>query len=70
MPGAGPGTPASPSICSMHGSAFWCWTARVPVAFADRQAVDALVDCYRRTISETEWQKYVQFYCPDGTKYC
>ena len=38
--------------------------------FADRQAVDALVDCYRRTISETEWQKYVQFYCPDGTKYC
>ena len=38
--------------------------------FADRQAVDALVDCYRRTISENEWQKYVQFYCPDGTKYC
>ena len=38
--------------------------------FADRQAVDALVNCYRRTISETEWQKYVQFYCPDGTKYC
>ena len=38
--------------------------------FADRQAVDALVDCYRRAISETEWQKYVQFYCPDGTKYC
>ena len=33
-------------------------------------AVDALVDCYRRAISETEWQKYVQFYCPDGTKYC
>lgn len=41
-----------------------------PGTFADRQAVDALVDCYRRTISETEWQKYVQFYCPDGTKYC
>lgn len=39
-------------------------------SFADRQAVDALVDCYRRAISETEWQKYVQFYCPDGTKYC
>ena len=38
--------------------------------FADRQAVEALVDCYRRTISETEWQKYVQLYCPDGTKYC
>ena len=31
MPGAGPGTPASPSTCLMHGSAFWCWTARVPV---------------------------------------
>jgi len=28
------------------------------------------VDCYRRAISETEWQKYVQFYCPDGAKYC
>lgn len=68
--GAGPGTPASPSICLMHGSAFWCWTARGAGTFADRQAVDALVDCYRRTISETEWQKYVQFYCPDGTKYC
>ena len=38
--------------------------------FADRQAVDALVDCYRRAISETEWQKYVQFYCSDGSKYC
>ena len=22
------------------------------------------------TFAETEWQKYVQFYCPDGTKYC
>lgn len=38
--------------------------------FADRQAVDALVDCYRRAISENEWQNHVQFYCPDGTKYC
>jgi len=38
--------------------------------FADRQGVDALVDCYRRAISETEWQKYVQFYCPDGSRYC
>ena len=38
--------------------------------FADRQAVDALVGCYRKAISETEWQKYVQFYCPDGSKYC
>lgn len=52
----------------MHGSAFWCWTGPGAGTFADRQAVDALVDCYRRTISETEWQKYVQFYCPDGTK--
>ena len=39
-------------------------------SFADRQAVDALVDCYRRTISENEWQNHVQFYCPDGAKYC
>ena len=31
MPGAARGTPASPSTCLMHGSAFWCWTARVPV---------------------------------------
>ena len=38
--------------------------------FADRQAVDALVNCYRKAISEDGWQKYVQFYCPDGTKYC
>ena len=38
--------------------------------FADRQAVDALVNCYRKVISETDWQKYVQFYCPDGSKYC
>lgn len=29
MPGAARGTPASPSTCLMHGSAFWCWTARV-----------------------------------------
>ena len=41
-----------------------------PGTFADRQAVDALVDCYRRAISENEWQNYVQFYRPDGAKYC
>ena len=35
--------------------------------FADRQAVDALVDCYRRTISPTQWQKHVQFFAPDGS---
>ena len=33
----------------------------------DGNEAEALTDCYRRTISETEWQKYVQFYCPDGT---
>ena len=38
--------------------------------FADRQAVDALVDCYRRTISPTQWQKHVQFFAPDGSTYC
>ena len=36
----------------------------------DLQAVDALVGCYRRAISETQWKKYVQFYRPDGTQYC
>ena len=35
--------------------------------FADRQAVDALVDCYRRTISPTQWKKHVQFFAPDGS---
>lgn len=37
---------------------------------ADVPAMDALVDCYRRTISETKWRDYVQFYCPDGSCYC
>ena len=39
-------------------------------SLAPEAVVEALADCYRRTISEAEWQKYVQFYCPDGTKYC
>ena len=38
-------------------------------SLADTAAVDALVDCYRRTISPTQWKKYVQFYCPDGKDY-
>ena len=32
----------------------------------DQLAVDALVSCYKRTISESQWRKYVQFYAPDG----
>ena len=35
----------------------------------DINAVDALADCYRRTISETKWKQYVQFYYPDGKEY-
>ena len=37
---------------------------------ADLPAVDALVDCYKRAISPTQWRKYVQFYNPDGSQYC
>ncbi len=32
----------------------------------DQLAVDALVSCYKRTISESQWRKYVQFYPPEG----
>ena len=32
--------------------------------------VNALVDCYRHTISEGKWRKYVQFYAPDGSRCC
>ena len=33
----------------------------------DKDALDALVSCYKRTISESQWRKYVQFYAPDGS---
>lgn len=29
---------------------------------SDKDALDALVSCYKRTISESQWRKYVQFY--------
>ena len=29
--------------------------------------VQGLADCYRRTISPTQWQKHVQFFAPDGS---
>lgn len=32
--------------------------------------VNALVDCYKHTISEGKWRKYVQFYAPDGSSCC
>ena len=35
----------------------------------DRQAIDALAECYRKAIDEDDWRKYVQFYCPNGAKY-
>ena len=31
---------------------------------SDKDALDALVSCYKRTISESQWRKYVQFYPP------
>ena len=34
---------------------------------SDKDALDALVSCYKRTISESQWRKYVQFYPPDGS---
>ena len=41
-----------------------CFT---PVSYTHlKDALDALVSCYKRTISESQWRKYVQFYAPDG----
>ena len=34
---------------------------------APEAVVEALADCYRRTISPTQWQKHVQFFAPDGS---
>lgn len=34
---------------------------------SNKNALDALVSCYKRTISESQWRKYVQFYAPDGS---
>ena len=36
-------------------------------SLAPETAVEALTDCYRRTISPTQWQKHVQFFAPDGS---
>lgn len=33
---------------------------------SDKDALDALVSCYKRTIGESQWRKYVQFYPPEG----
>ena len=32
------------------------------------EAVHQLADCYRRTMGEDQWQKYVTFYRPDGVE--
>ena len=37
---------------------------------SDKDAVDALVDCYKRIISPSQWRKYVRFYNPDMSSYC
>ena len=39
-------------------------------SLAPEAVVEALADCYRRTISPTQWQKHVQFFAPDGSTYC
>lgn len=36
-------------------------------ALPDDDALNALVRCYKRTIGESLWRKYVQFYAPDGS---
>ena len=36
-------------------------------SLAPETVVEALADCYRRTISPTQWQKHVQFFAPDGS---
>ena len=36
-------------------------------SLAPEAAVEALTDCYRRTISPTQWQKHVRFFRPDGS---
>ena len=33
------------------------------------EAVNALVDCYRRVIGEPKWKKYAEFFRPDGTAF-
>ena len=37
---------------------------------SDTDALEELVNCYKCTISESHWRKYVQFYAPDGSRYC
>ena len=37
---------------------------------SDKDALDALVSCYKRTISESQWRKYVQFYTRMGACTC
>ena len=36
-------------------------------SLAPEAVVEALADCYRRTISPTQWQKHVRFFSPDGS---
>ncbi len=38
-------------------------------ALSDTDALGELVNCYKRTISESQWRRYVQFYAPDGSRY-
>lgn len=69
-PGAVPATPVTMSTCLTRGSASWCCPAPGAPELSDKDALDALVSCYKRTISESQWRKYVQFYPRRGACAC
>ena len=43
-------------------------SARSAPAMSADEVVDALADCYRRTIGEPKWKQCAEFFCPDGTQ--
>ena len=42
-------------------------SARSAPAMSADEVVDALADCYRRTIGEPKWKQCAEFFRPDGT---
>lgn len=42
-------------------------SARSAPAMSAEEVVDALADCYRRTIGEPKWKQCAEFFRPDGT---
>lgn len=43
-------------------------SARSAPAMSADEVVDALADCYRRTIGEPKWKQCAEFFRPDGTQ--